>query len=88
MVVAAERNRVVEAGAAARGPRMGMVDLAPGKGSSAAFGGAGLVRGGQGPSLQDGVQTSLTPDVERFGAAAQDGRDQSPVARQSPSLAG
>jgi hypothetical protein len=87
VVEPAERDAVVEVGAATAAPRLGVVDVAPGEGTLAAFGGTRVVDDRQGSALRGGVQSALPPEVEHLGGATQDDRQEAGVAGQPTSLA-
>ena len=88
VVLGAERYRVGEVGAAASGPGLSVVELAPGVGAFAAGGGAGGVFEAFGHSLGFGEESALAAEVESHGLGAEDGGEDAGVAGEASGFAG
>ena len=88
VVQAAERDAVGEVGGSTGGPRVRVVDVAPGERPLAALGRAGVVADRQGPTLGDGVQPALAAEVERLRPGPEHGRDDPRVAGEPAGRAG
>ena len=89
MVVAAEREPVVEVGPAVPGPAQSVVvDLAPGKGSFAPTHGAAVVGRREGDALVVGVEPLAATQIQRDRVAAHHEGQDAGLAGQSADLAG
>lgn len=88
MVEVAQGHRVGQVGAAEPAPRSSMVELAPGEGSFAAVGRAGLEPKAEGDPLRLGEQSLEPAEVEDLGPTAEHGRGDAGGAGEPPSLTG
>ena len=88
VVLGAEWDGVGEVGAAALGPGLSVVELAPGVGAFAAGGGAGGVFEAFGYPLGLGEEAVLSAEVEGDGLGAEDGGQDAGGAGEASGFAG
>src|SRR6476661_5229522 len=87
VVVSAERESVVEIGAAALAPaQLMVVDLAPGEGAGAAGHGTGVVEEGEGTALGRTVEPAGPSEVEGQRVAVEDRGDEARAAGEPSRL--